>query len=238
MPVPSSSGWSRRRGPTASSSSTEARPTRSGTTCSAARQRSRRSSVRVRRSSWSATATSRSRSLSRPTRSRAASPARAPSSTSRRADSHSDLWDDYFGSRFAHGTMFRRALEDGILDKGSVIQIGIRGQLYAEDDEDIARHYEVEIIRIEEALRLGPKELGNRCSRLSGPVYVSVDIDSVDPAFAPGTGTPAVGGFTSLDMLRLLRQLHRLRIVGADIVEVSPPYDVAGTTAYLAANLA
>jgi agmatinase len=152
-------------------------------------------------------------------------------------DSHSDLWDDYFGSRFAHGTMFRRALEDGILGKGSVIQIGIRGQLYAEDDEDIAREYGVEIIRIEQALRLGAEELGNRCSRLTGPVYVSVDIDSVDPAFAPGTGTPAVGGFTSLNILQLLRQLHRLRIVGTDIVEVSPPYDVAGTTAYLAANL-
>jgi guanidinopropionase len=153
-------------------------------------------------------------------------------------DSHSDLWEDYFGSKFAHGTMFRRALEDGILRKGSVIQIGIRGQLYAEDNEDFAREYGVEIIRIEEALRLGAEELGNRCSRLTGPVYVSFDIDSVDPAFAPGTGTPAVGGFTSLDILRMLRQLHRLGVVGADVVEVSPPYDVAGTTAYLAANVA
>ncbi len=153
-------------------------------------------------------------------------------------DSHSDLWDEYFGSRFAHGTMFRRALEDGILRSGGVLQVGIRGQLFDAGDERFGTEHGVETVRIAEALELGPDGLSARWQRLAGaPVYVSIDIDVVDPAFAPGTGTPAVGGFASREILALVRRLRELPLIGADVVEVSPPYDVAGVTSYLAANL-
>jgi agmatinase len=154
-------------------------------------------------------------------------------------DSHSDLWDDYFGSKYAHGTMFRRAIEDGILQPDAVIQVGIRGQLFDEHDDEYGQAAGVEAIRIEEALELGAAAIGERWRRLAGrPVYLSFDIDAVDPAFAPGTGTPAVGGFTSIQALELVRRLDAIELVGCDVVEVSPPYDVAGTTAYLAANIA
>lgn len=152
-------------------------------------------------------------------------------------DSHSDLWDTYFGSRFAHGTMFRRALEDGLLRDGGVIQIGIRGQLFDEHDDEFGLTHGVETIRIDEALALGPRGVGERIARLEGPTYVSFDIDGVDPAYAPGTGTPAPGGLTSFDAIRMLRTTGQLEIVGADVVEISPPYDHAGMTSYLGANL-
>jgi agmatinase len=156
-------------------------------------------------------------------------------------DAHTDTWDSYFGARYTHGTIFRRALEEGVIDPRRSVQIGLRGSLYsAEDLEDnralgfatlLAR--ELDEVGVGRALELAGE-------RLRSPVYVTVDIDVLDPAFAPGTGTPEAGGLTSRELLALLRGLAELplRIVGADVVEVSPPYDPSGVTAVAGANAA
>jgi agmatinase len=153
-------------------------------------------------------------------------------------DAHNDLWDEYFGSKYSHGTPFRRAFEEGLLQDGGVLQVGLRGQVYAEDDFDFAHAHKVRMVTAEEfhAKGMAPVQRHLKAFRRK-PVYVTLDIDSVDPAFAPGTGTPQVGGFSSAQILELVRALRGLNIVGADLVEVSPPYDNGELTSLLAANL-
>ncbi len=153
-------------------------------------------------------------------------------------DSHQDMWEEYFGNRYFHGTPFRRALEEGLYLPRDTVQIGIRGPVYAQDDFAFGETHGVTVIRAEEVHRRGVEAVGPHIERLRDrKVYVSFDVDAVDPAFAPGTGTPEVGGLTSAQVLELLRMLEGLEIVAFDIVEVSPPYDQSGITAMLAANV-
>jgi agmatinase len=154
-------------------------------------------------------------------------------------DAHPDTWDEYFGSRYFHGTTFRRAVEEGLLDTRRVVQIGIRGPLYGPDDFAFHARHGLEAIRIEDVKERGVGWVVERLRRLEGgPVYCSFDIDAVDPAYAPATGTPEVGGLTSYEALCLVRALAALHLVAADVVEVSPPYDGPGQiTSLLAANL-
>jgi agmatinase len=154
-------------------------------------------------------------------------------------DAHPDTWDEYFGSKFFHGTPFRRAVEEGLVDPRRMIQIGIRGPLYGSEDFEFQDRHGIEVIRIETVKEQGTAWVTERLGRLrGGPVYCSFDIDAVDPAYAPATGTPEVGGLTSYEALVLVRALVGLALVGADVVEVSPPYDGPGQiTSLLAANL-
>jgi agmatinase len=154
-------------------------------------------------------------------------------------DAHPDTWDQYFGSRYFHGTMFRRAVEEGLIDPRRTFQVGIRGPLYARDDFDFQAEHGMTVVRVEAVKVRGVEWVVEQCARLRGAkVYVSFDIDAVDPAFAPGTGTPEVGGLTSYEALALVRGLAGLDIVGFDLVEVAPQYDSPGQiTALLGANL-
>lgn len=154
-------------------------------------------------------------------------------------DSHPDTWDEYFGSRYFHGTMFRRAVEERLIDPARTIQLGIRGSLYAADDFAFQATHGMEVIRVETIHERGVGWVEERLQRLrGGKVYCSFDIDAVDPAYAPGTGTPEVGGLTSAQALALVRALRGLELVGFDLVEVAPQYDSPGQiTALLAANL-
>ena len=154
-------------------------------------------------------------------------------------DAHPDTWDEYFGSKFFHGTPFRRAVEEGLLDPRRMIQVGIRGPLYSADDFAFHDRHGIEVIRIESVKEQGTAWVGERFGRLrGGPVYCSFDIDAVDPAYAPATGTPEVGGLSSYEALALVRALAGVTLVGADVVEVSPQFDGPGQiTSLLAANL-
>ncbi len=154
-------------------------------------------------------------------------------------DAHPDTWDEYFGSKFFHGTPFRRAVEERLIDPRRMIQVGIRGPLYGDDDFAFHDQHGIEVVRIEAVKEHGTAWVAERLRRLSsGPLYCSFDIDAVDPAYAPATGTPEVGGLTSYEALTLVRALAGAELVGADVVEVSPPYDGPGQiTALLAANL-
>jgi len=155
-------------------------------------------------------------------------------------DAHPDTWDQYFGSKLFHGTPFRRAIEEGAIDPRRMIQVGIRGPLYGDDDFAFHEQHGLEVLRIEPIKEQGLQWATGRLARLRGmPLYLSFDIDAVDPAYAPATGTPEVGGLTSWEALTLVRSLVGTTLVGADIVEVSPPYDGPGQiTSLLAANLA
>jgi guanidinopropionase len=155
-------------------------------------------------------------------------------------DAHTDLFDSYFGGyKITHGTPFRRAIEDGVLDPKRTVQIGIRGSMYDYEDRDFAEKVGVRIIDIEEFAKLGVDKTIEVARGIagSGPTYVSFDIDALDPSYAPGTGTPEVAGFTNREAVFMLRLLRGLNIVGADVVEVSPPFDPTGYTAYNAANM-
>jgi guanidinopropionase len=155
-------------------------------------------------------------------------------------DAHTDLYDQYFGGfKYTHGTPFRRAIEDGVLDPKRTVQIGIRGSMYDREDVNYAEKMGVRIIRIEEAMERGPKAVMEEARRIvgGGRTYVSFDIDMLDPVYAPGTGTPEIGGFTTFEAQQLLRGLRGLHIVGADVVEVSPPFDASGLTAYAGATM-
>ena len=155
-------------------------------------------------------------------------------------DSHTDLFDSYFGgAKYTHGTPFRRAVEEGLLDPKRVIQIGIRGSAYDNEDIDFAASVGIRIIRIEEFFDRGIKDVMAEAHDIVGknPTYVSYDIDFVDPTFAPGTGTPEVGGPTSFEALQVARLLAGVDIVGADLVEVSPPFDPSGGTAFLGVSI-
>lgn len=149
-------------------------------------------------------------------------------------DAHSDLWDSYFGGfRFTHGTPFARAIEDGVLDGRRTVQIGLRGSVYDLDDRAFGERHGVRMIDMEEFEDLGIERTMALARDIVGdkPTYVSFDIDCLDPAFAPGTGTPEVGGFTNREAIAMVRRLNGLNIVGADVVEVSPPFDPSGYTA-------
>jgi len=155
-------------------------------------------------------------------------------------DSHTDLFDSYFGgSKFTHGTPFRRAVEEGLVDPKRMIQIGIRGTAYDTEDLDFARACGITIIGIGDFHRRGVADVMAQARGVvgGGATYVTYDIDFVDPAFAPGTGTPEVGGPNSWQALEVVRALAGVRIVGADLVEVSPPFDPSGGTAFLGVSL-
>ena len=153
-------------------------------------------------------------------------------------DSHSDTWDQYWGSKYSHGTPVRRAIEEGLLHEDHILQIGLRGQLYGEGDLAFAHEHKIQMVTTEELLAKGLAPVRRLLKRLSGkPAYLSLDIDVVDPAFAPGTGTPQVGGLSSAQVLDVVRALRGLKFVACDLVEVSPPYDGVEITSLLAANL-
>jgi agmatinase len=154
-------------------------------------------------------------------------------------DSHTDLWDSYNGRPYSHGTMFRRALEEGLLDPARMVQAGMRGPLYGELDEEIPGELGVETIPWVQLAEMTPLEFADfaRARVGDGPAFLSLDVDFIDAAFCPGTGTPEVGGPTSFQALSYLRALSGLPFVGYDVVEVAPAYDGAGqVTALFAAN--
>ncbi len=154
-------------------------------------------------------------------------------------DAHADINDDMFGEPIAHGTPFRRAVEEGLLDSDRVVQIGLRGTGYAADDFNWPREQGFRVVQAEECWHrsLTPlmAEVFEKVS--GGPVYLSFDIDGIDPAYAPGTGTVEIAGLTVPQSLEIIRGARGLDIVGCDLVEVSPPYDPSGNTALLGANL-
>jgi agmatinase len=154
-------------------------------------------------------------------------------------DAHIDTWDDYFGGKYFHGTPFRRAIEERLVDGPRFVQVGIRGPMLRKDDFDFHRKHGITVIDIEQVKDRGVAWVVAEIRRIAtGPAYMTFDIDGVDPAFAPGTGTPEVGGLTSHEAQRLVRGLGALSLVGGDIVEVSPLYDGPGQiTAVLASNL-
>jgi agmatinase len=155
-------------------------------------------------------------------------------------DSHADTWDAYFGKKYNHGTVFRRAVEEGLLDTSRSIQVGMRGSLYASGDLELSRGLGFGLVPTDEVRELGIPAVIERVRERVGDarIYVSFDVDFVDPAFAPGTGTPEIGGFTSREAQEFVRGLAGLDIAGCDVVEVLPPYDSAQITALLAANVA
>jgi guanidinopropionase len=155
-------------------------------------------------------------------------------------DSHTDLYPAYFGGKtLTHGNPFRNAVEEGLLDPARMVQIGIRGTTYDNIDIDFARANGIRIIRIEEFHARGVADVMAEAREIVGtaPAYLSYDIDFVDPAVAPGTGTPEWGGPDAFQAIEVLRQARGLQIVGADLVEVSPPFDPSGNTAWLGASL-
>jgi len=155
-------------------------------------------------------------------------------------DAHSDTNDRYFGDNpYTHGTPFRRAIEEGLLDPKRTVQIGIRGSIYDADDEAFAQECGIRVIHMEEFADLGVEATLAEVRRVVGqePTYVTFDVDVLDPAFAPGTGTPEIGGMTTLQAQHLIRGLQGLNLIGADVVEVSPPFDQGGATALVGATM-
>ncbi len=155
-------------------------------------------------------------------------------------DAHSDTNDTYFGgNRYTHGTPFRRAIEEGVLDPKRVVQIGIRGSVYEPGEHDWARAQGIRIIYMEEFVARGPVAVISEALQIVGeaPTYITFDIDSIDPSMAPGTGTPEIGGFTTREAQQMVRLLAGANIAGADVVEVAPPFDVGGMTALAGATI-
>jgi len=155
-------------------------------------------------------------------------------------DAHTDTWDTYFGGhKYTHGTPFRRAIEEGLLDPKRTVQIGIRGSLYRADDMDWGLAQGIRVIDIEEFFALGVDKVIAEACRVAGtgPTYISFDVDGLDPVYAPGTGTPEIGGFSTHDAQRMIRGLRGLDLVGGDVVEVSPPFDPSGGTAIVGATM-
>ena len=154
-------------------------------------------------------------------------------------DAHLDTWDTYFGADYTHGTPFRRAAEEGIIDPEAICHVGTRGPLYGRKDLDDDERMGFGIISSADIFRLGVAEVVAQLRQRVGerPLYISVDIDVLDPAHAPGTGTPEAGGMTSRELLEIIRGLRGLNIVGADIVEVSPAYDHAELTGIAASHV-
>ncbi len=156
-------------------------------------------------------------------------------------DSHTDAWDSYFGEKYNHGTWMRRAIEEGLVDVAHSIEVGLRGPIYAAQDwTGLRSELGLEYLTTEDVLRIGPAATAAAIRERVGdrPAFISFDIDVVDPAFAPGTGTPEPGGLSAHDALATVRGLIGIDFIGFDVVEVIPAYDPAGQTAFLAANLA
>lgn len=155
-------------------------------------------------------------------------------------DAHLDTWDTYFGEQYTHGTPFRRAFEEGVIDTDALSHVGTRGPLYGRSDLDDDRRFGFEIVTSADVYRKGVDAIiAQLCEQVGDrPLYVSVDIDVLDPAHAPGTGTPEAGGITSRELLEIIRGLRALNVVGADVVEVSPAYDHADITAVAASHVA
>jgi agmatinase len=155
-------------------------------------------------------------------------------------DAHADTWEEYFGQKYFHGTTFKRAAEEGILNANASVQAGMRGSVYAADDLEGARELGFTVITAEELRLLTPEQYGERVKERVGdtPVFLSFDVDFLDPAFAPGTGTPEVGGFSTAEAVAFIRALRGINLVACDVVEVSPSYDGPGmVTALAAANV-
>jgi agmatinase len=155
-------------------------------------------------------------------------------------DSHGDTWEEYFGQRYFHGTTFKRAVEEGLLEVQASVQAGMRGSLYGAEDIQTARDLGFTVLTTDELRNLGAAGYGELVLGRVGtrPVFISFDIDFLDPAFAPGTGTPEVGGFSTAEALAFLRALRGIKLAGCDVVEVSPPYDGPGmVTALAGANV-
>jgi len=155
-------------------------------------------------------------------------------------DAHTDTWDRYFGgSMYTHGTPFRRAIEEGLLDPKRTVQIGIRGALYNDSENNWGDAQGIRVIDIDEYQRMGIPgviaEARRNCRR--GPTYVSFDVDFLDPVYAPGTGTPEIGGATTYEAQQLIRGLRGLNLIGGDVVEVSPPFDPSGNTALVGMSM-
>jgi agmatinase len=155
-------------------------------------------------------------------------------------DAHADTWDEYFGQRYFHGTTFKRAAEEGLLDAAASVQAGMRGSVYAAGDLRGARELGFTVLTGDELRALSPEQYAELVRSKVGerPVFVSFDVDFLDPAFAPGTGTPEIAGFSSAEAVGYVRALRGINLVGCDVVEVSPPYDGPGQqTALVAANV-
>jgi guanidinobutyrase len=155
-------------------------------------------------------------------------------------DAHADINDTMFGEKVAHGTIFRRALEEGLVDGSRMFQIGLRATGYSAEDFDWSRKQGVRVVTAEECWYQSLAPLMAEVRQIIGaemPVYLSFDIDGLDPSVAPGTGTPEPAGLTASQGLEIIRGLYGTNIIGADLVEVSPPYDTTGNTSLLAANL-
>lgn len=155
-------------------------------------------------------------------------------------DAHLDTWDTYFGAEYTHGTPFRRAVEEGILDTEALSHVGIRGPLYGKKDLEDDRRFGFGIVTSSDVYYQGVREVVDKLRQRLGtrPVYVSIDIDVLDPAHAPGTGTPEAGGVTSRELLEIVRGFAGLNVIGADVVEVAPAYDHAQLTGVAAAHVA
>ena len=154
-------------------------------------------------------------------------------------DAHLDTWDAIGGSKYHHGAPFRRAVEAGVLDPERCIQIGIRGYQNFLDGFEFSMAHGMRVVQIDEFQELGVKAVVEEARRVvgDGPTYVTLDVDGLDPAFTPGTGTPEIGGLTTRETISLLHGLRGLNLVGGDVVEVSPPLDQSGGTALVGASL-
>lgn len=154
-------------------------------------------------------------------------------------DAHTDTWGPFQGCKFHHGAPFRLAVEDGVLDPHRTVQIGIRGSQMFTDGWDFSEQSGMRVIFMEEFTSLGVDAVIAEARRVvgDGPTYISFDVDGLDPVYAPGTGTPEIGGLTTIEAQALLRGLEGLNLIGGDVVEVSPPFDQSGNTALVAATL-
>ena len=154
-------------------------------------------------------------------------------------DAHTDTWDEFLGSKYMHGTPFRRAVEEGLLDPKRTIQIGIRGAQNSDEGWTFSLESGMRVVFMEEFTKLGVEAVIAEARRVvgDGATYVSFDVDGLDPVYAPGTGTPEVGGLTTIEAQALLRGLRGLDLVGGDVVEVAPPFDPSGNTALVGATM-
>ena len=154
-------------------------------------------------------------------------------------DAHTDTWDSWQGNKFNHGAPFRRAVEDGVLDPKQTIQIGIRGPQNVSDGWDFSLESGMRVIFMEEFTEMGVNNVITEARRVVGdsPTYISFDVDGLDPVYAPGTGTPEIGGITTIEAQKLLRGLRGLNLIGGDVVEVAPPFDPSGNTAMVGATM-
>ena len=154
-------------------------------------------------------------------------------------DAHTDTWDEFLGSKFTHGAPFRRAVEEGLLDPKRTVQIGIRGAQNTEEGWSFSIENGMRVIFMEEFTKIGVDAVIAEARRVvgDGPTYISFDVDGLDPVYAPGTGTPEVGGLTTIEAQALLRGLRGLDLWGGDVVEVAPPFDPTGNTALVAATM-